>query len=51
LSLPFNSLFISDEQRDVVMALVKAYNNPGDVMFNNIIAKKKKTKHPFTVQL
>jgi hypothetical protein len=41
-SLPFNSLSISDEQRDVIMALVEARGGPSDPSeaFDDIIAGK-----------
>jgi hypothetical protein len=38
-SLPFDSLSISNEQRDVVMALVEARNDPS-VVFDDVIAGK-----------
>jgi hypothetical protein len=41
-SLPFDSLSISNEQRDVVMALVEARNDPGDIMFDDVIAGKER---------
>ncbi|PMD21103.1 P-loop containing nucleoside triphosphate hydrolase protein [Hyaloscypha hepaticicola] len=39
LSLPFDCLSISDEQRDVIMALVEACNDPSAV-FDDVIAGK-----------
>jgi hypothetical protein len=42
--LPFDSLSISDEQRDVIMALVEARDGPSDpsVAFDDVIAGKGK---------